>query len=99
MFVNLVHSIFALRKAKVCRNMYATISFKSVVWVLKIITKFVLFRSFKTYFDLLLIYRWMTKGYYNRRRRATGMRECFPLVVNECLVLEITPMNYKIQCQ
>ena len=36
MFVNLVHSIFALRKAKVCRNMYATISFKSVVCFLKI---------------------------------------------------------------
>ena len=37
MFVNLVHySIFALRKAKLCRNMYVMISFKSVVCYLKI---------------------------------------------------------------
>ena len=47
MFVNLVlYSIFALRKAKFYRNIYATISFKSVVCFLKIITKFLLFRPF-----------------------------------------------------
>ena len=50
MSIYLVRSHFALRKAKVCRNMYANL--KSVVCFLKILSKFLLFRPFNTVYEL-----------------------------------------------
>ena len=65
MFVNLVHySIFTLRKAKVCRNMYDTISFKSVLCFLNIITKFLLFRPFGNII-IIVIVRTVKRYYCN----------------------------------